>query len=339
MLKIFVSLDESGEMEIKMKVFISHSSKDIEIAKELSCFLKLLSMDIDVFCSSISGVINQGENFVKCIEEGLKNSIVFIPLISKNYIESKYCLIELGYAYSKSISHKRNYYILPFCISPITRSEALLGTPLAHLQTMAINDRDDMQNFLRTLIKYKLIPELAIMNCDLFTFVDRVNDIIMKTENILGNAIILPICSDLDNPNAIQHIQDSNKHIVNFNLFANKKNKHPDFISLVFKFPGTFNFYDYLKSNINIKFLCTINNYTDSLTDIDIEFKYHEPPQMLKSYKCKINQGITNIEIPIKDMNVEGLKKISEICFVCWNSYITEKEGMFSVESIQVKSV
>lgn len=132
-------------------------------------------------------------------------------------------------------------------------------------------------------------------------------------------------------------MQDNDKHTVNFNLFANGKNERPDFISLVFKFPGTFNFYDFLNSNSNIKFVCMINNYTNSLTNIDIEFKYHESHQMLKSYKLVLNSGINNVEIPIKDMNVEGLKQISEICFVCWNSYITEVEGMFSIEQIQVK--
>lgn len=322
-----------------MKVFVSHSSKDAEIAKSLSYFLKNMNMDIDVFCSSILGVINQGEDFVQCIEGGLKNSDVFIPLISKNYIESKYCLIELGYAYSKSISCEKKYYILPFCIPPITRSEALLGTPLAHLQTSALNDKDDMQNFLRTLIKNNLIPESSIMNCDVFAFINKINNIIMKSENILGNAIILPICSEYDNPNAIQHMQDNNKHIVNFNLFANGRSKRPEFISLVFKFPGTFDFYKFLQANDDIKFLCEIYNYTDSLTDIDIEFKYHEPPQMLKSHKIRIKQGVNSIEIPIKDMNIEGLKQISEICFVCREVYIVEEEGMFSIENIQVKAV
>jgi len=294
-----------------MKVFVSHSSKDAEIAKTLSYFLKNLSMEIDVFCSSISGSINQGEDFVKCIEEGLKNSDVFIPLISKNYIQSKYCLIELGYAYSRSISNKKKYYILPFCISPITRSEALLGTPLAHLQTSALNDKEDMQNLLRLMIKGGLIPESAIMSCDIFAFVSRINNIIMKSENILDNAIIIPNCSDYNNPNAIQHIQDNNKHIVNFNLYANGKQKRPEFISLVFKFPGTFNFYNFLQSNVDIKFLCEIQSYTDSLTDIDIEFKYHEPQQLLQNHKFKINKGVTDIEISIKDMNIEGLKQIS----------------------------
>ena len=121
----------------------------------------------------------------------------------------------------------------------------------------------------------------------------------MKSENIFGNAIIILICSEFDNPKAIRHTQDNNKHIVNFNLFANGENKRPEFISLVFKFPGTFDFYNFLQSNVDIKFLCEIYNYTDSLTDIEVEFKYHEPPQMLKSHKFKINKGFNNILISI----------------------------------------
>ena len=58
---------------------------------------------------------------------------------------------------------------------------------------------------------------------------------------------------------------------------------------------------------------------------------------MLKSHKFKLNQGANNIEIAIKDMNIDGLKQISEICFVCRNEYIMEEEGMFSIQNIQVK--
>lgn len=320
-----------------MKVFISHSSKDEEIATQLSYFLKNLSLDIDVFCSSIRGVISQGEDFVCSIEKGLKNSDIFIPLISKNYIQSKYCLIELGYAYSKSISNTNKYYIFPFCISPITKDEALLGTPLAHIQTAALNDKNDIQNFLRTLIKKELIPQSSIMNCDLFDFINKINNIILKSENILGNAITLSNVSDLDNRNAIHHIQEDNKYIINFNLFANGKNKRPAFVSFVLKFPELFNFYNFLKTDVNINFLCTINNYTNSLKSIDVEFKYNEPPQMLKSYSFHLKSGINNIEISIQDMNITGLKKVSEICFVCWDSYITEEEGMFTIENLQVR--
>ena len=92
-----------------------------------------------------------------------------------------------------------------------------------------------------------------------------------------------------------------------------------------------------MQSNADIKFLCIINSYTASLEYIDIEFKYHEPPQMLKSYKIKLEPGINKVEISIKDMNLEGLKQVSEICFVAWDRYINEVEGMFTIEDIKVK--
>lgn len=167
-----------------MKVFISHSSKDAEIAKSFSYFLKNLCFDTEVFCSSISGTINQGDDFVQTIERGLKNSDVFIPLISKNYSQSRYCLIELGYAYAKSISRRKSYHILPFCISPITKSEALLGTPLAHLNTALLNNKDDMENFLRILIKHGLIPEASIMNRNVHNFINTINNLVMKSEKL-----------------------------------------------------------------------------------------------------------------------------------------------------------
>lgn len=213
----------------------------------------------------------------------------------------------------------------------------MLGTPLSHLQTAVLNDKNDIHNFLGILMKNSKVSDISITNQEIFDFVDSINNIIMNTDNILQNAIILPISSSLNNADAIQHNKENNRHTINFNLFANGEEKRPDFISLVFKFPGTFNLYDYMQSNADIKFLCIINSYTASLEYIDIEFKYHEPPQMLKSYKIKLEPGINKVEISIKDMNLEGLKQVSEICFVAWDRYINEVEGMFTIEDIKVK--
>ena len=262
---------------------------------------------------------------------------MFIPLISKNYLDSKFCLVELGYAYSKFVNEKNRYHIFPFSIVPITKSQALLNTPLSYLQTEALNDIDAIHNFTRILIKEKLMNDNGSINEESGEFILNLNKIIMKNENIIGNAVVVPICSDISNPDAIQHIQNDNKHIINFNLFANKKSVRPDFISLVLKFPGTFNFYHFLRANADISLVFDINNYTESLTDIDIEFKYHETHQLLKKHKYMLHSGMNHIEVPIHEMNIEGLKQISEICFVAWNNYIIEEEGMFSIENVQIK--
>lgn len=265
-----------------MKAFISHSSKDSEIALSFRRFLNSINIDINTFCSSLTGMIVQGENFVEVIEKELGDSNVFIPLISSNYLNSKYCMIELGYAYSKCIKNNEMYYILPFCLPPITKGDALLGTPLAHIQTAALNDKYELHNFVEMLLKKQLITESYISNQLIYDFVDDVNNVIMNNSNILGHAVLLPICSDMGNPDAVRHTADNEKNIINFNLFANKKNIRPDFISFVLKFPGTFNFYDFLCTNSDINLNFTLNNYTNSLTNIDVEFKYHETHQILK---------------------------------------------------------
>ncbi len=320
-----------------MKFFISHASKDSEIAKYFSIFLSNLNVDVEVFCSSISGMINQGDDFVKVIEKELKDSDVFIPLISNKYLDSKYCMIELGYAYSKFVNSEKKYYIFPFCVPPVTKAQALNGTPLAHIQTEPLNGKDEIHNFIRVLMSKNLLKEVYIKNEMINDFINKINNLTMNTENILDDVVILPICSDQDNLDAIQHTIDGEKNIINFNLFANRKKIRPDFISLVLKFPGTFNFYDFLRANAEMSFICTINNYTGSLTDIDIEFKYHETHQLLKSFKQSLLVGKNEISIPIRNMNIEGLKQISEICFVAWNKYIINEEGMFTIENIQMK--
>lgn len=186
------------------------------------------------------------------------------------------------------------------------------------------------------LLNKQLVNESYISNQVIYDFVDKVNNIIMNNDNILGHAVLMTICSDINNPDAIQHTENNGRSIINYNLFANKKNVRPDFISFVLKFPGTFNFYDFLCTNSNINLNFTLNNYTNSLTNIDVEFKYHETHQILKKFKIELKPDMNIFSIPIKDMNVEGLKMISEICFVVWDKYMTE-EGMFSIENIQVK--
>ena len=181
-----------------------------------------------------------------------------------------------------------------------------------------------------------MIPETALMKADINEFINRINTAILNNGNIIENAIILPICSDKRNPEAIFHTQDNNNHIVNFNLNANNGDIRPEFISLVFKFPGTYNFADFLFANDNMELTCVLNNYTDSLTNIDIEFKYYEIPQKLFTSKINLNSGKNEIKVPIKGMHIEGLKQISEICFVAWDRYITEIEGMFSIENIKI---
>lgn len=317
-----------------MKIFVSHSSRDIQTVKVFQEFLSSLSVDVEVFCSTI----NQGEDFVKSIENGLKSSDIFIPLISRNYLDSNYCMVELGYAYSRIINRRKKYYIFPFCIAPLSKSEALLGTPLSRLQTSALNSVEELYDFIQILRTEGLLKEIHLQNNKIGKFVDNINLSIMDASNILSSAIEEPICSDSNNHYAVEVSRENNsQYIVNFNLFANGLMNKPDFISLVLKFPGLFNFYNYLCTKKDICFYCSIDNYTESIKEISIEFKFHESHQKLKEYRNILIAGKNDIKIPLSDMNIDGLKQISEICFVVWQNAFVDNEGMFKVQDIYVR--
>ena len=83
-----------------MRIFISHATKNREIVLRFAEFLENASSDKIVFCSSEDGSIKVGENFIETIFNELNNSDLFVPVISKEYYESKFCMIELGVAYS-----------------------------------------------------------------------------------------------------------------------------------------------------------------------------------------------------------------------------------------------
>ena len=65
----------------------------------------------------------------------MNNSDLFVPVISKEYYESKFCMIELGVAYSylyNQYNKKGEDYIFPFALYPMQKGQALSGTPMAN---------------------------------------------------------------------------------------------------------------------------------------------------------------------------------------------------------------
>lgn len=88
-----------------MKIFISHSSIDQEIAQAL---VQLIKEGIGVeksaiFCSSANGVdVPIGANFQNYIKKELRRDGIVIALITKNYYGSIYSMYELGAAWANS---------------------------------------------------------------------------------------------------------------------------------------------------------------------------------------------------------------------------------------------
>lgn len=87
------------------KIFISHSSKDIEIVGLFVDHILKLGLGIPserIFCSSMEGHgVRSGEYIPDRIKEEMNKSCIAILFISNNYKESEVCLNEVGAAWVK----------------------------------------------------------------------------------------------------------------------------------------------------------------------------------------------------------------------------------------------
>lgn len=97
------------------KIFISHSSKDIQIVSDFVDHILCLGIGInrnDNFCTSIEDVaIRNGEDIRKHIQDNIRCADYSFLLISDNYKASEICLNEMGavWAYDSNV----RLYLLP----------------------------------------------------------------------------------------------------------------------------------------------------------------------------------------------------------------------------------
>lgn len=86
------------------KIFISHSSKDIDFVKSYVENILLLGLDIPsdrIFCSSMEGQgVKSGQYIPDRLKEEINKSSLVLLFVSKNYKSSEICLNEVGAAWA-----------------------------------------------------------------------------------------------------------------------------------------------------------------------------------------------------------------------------------------------
>jgi len=111
-------IDDSGQIQSGVKIFISHSSKDKAIADAFIDLILHGAMHIhtnEIFCSSSEGSrIRSGENWREAIRKSLKTTQITIPIITLNYQQSEMSMNELGAIW---IMDGR---LFPVIVAPIT---------------------------------------------------------------------------------------------------------------------------------------------------------------------------------------------------------------------------
>ena len=112
----------------------------------------------------------------------------------------------------------------------------------------------------------------------------------------------------------------------------------PNFVSLVYKFVDLADFRQFLALNENSCISFEIVSFTNSLSKIDMEFKFSDNNQNLKAYHLPVHYGENHFSVPLIDMQSEALSNISEICFVIHPGYTVENEGMIKICNMRVST-
>lgn len=326
-----------------MKIFISHSNEDKEIATKLSFLLESMDGSINTFCTSQYASIKPGRDFAKEITEQLDLCEIFIPLITLNYYKSRFCMIELGFAYACLYrSKEQSDYIYPLAVQPVKKAEALAHTPLERLQVCLMNDVQDMRMFIEDLCKSRNISLVAGLNQKIHSFIHDINAISYNNFNLLDNVKIL-VCKSGDvrgeDHDYLKYSIDADGlgYTVNFRAkpFDNSTS-YPDFLSFVFQYIDKIDLYYLVNIYENAKLSVQIDNYTNSISKIDLEIKYSNNNNILHRQTILLNDGVNDIIVPLSEIKSEALMQTSEICFVIKPSAYIEDEGMFQIRNFSI---
>lgn len=327
-----------------MKIFISHASKNKEIILKFADFLESISTEIEVFCTSEKGCITAGKNFIETIFEELNTSDLFIPVLSREYYESKFCMIELGVAYSYMYSkYKRNgEYIFPFALHPINKGQALSGTPLSDIQVGDLNSEVDVKSFVEYLSEERKTNIGSGVNRKLHLFESEINARVLKKVNIFEQARVGTYFDDSiffrNKEDIVNHTIKNNVTTVNFNMnpYGETKINYPNFISMVLGYVDKLNLGQYLETNTISVFRFTLVNLTDSLKKITVEFKYSDSNRILDAFELPVTKGENILSIPLEKMHSQALYKISEICFVIHPGDVVGTTGTFEIQKVEI---
>ena len=102
--------DELLDNKNKIRLYISSAKDDLHVVESLRKELGKTNQFIII--SAKDEDITAGEDFLKVIEEYIANCQVFIPVISRNYLSSKFGDFEL-YAFSRNITSTQNNMAIP----------------------------------------------------------------------------------------------------------------------------------------------------------------------------------------------------------------------------------
>ncbi len=211
---------------MEKKIFLSHASKDVNLVECLVDFFELgMKIERDeIYCTSLRGTIPTGYAFVNHMKENIQNIEAVIFLITPNYLESKFCLAEMGAAWVL------NQKIYPIIVKPLGY-DVLEDTPLKGVQAKILNSKQELEVLYDEFKSNKLAGErlTSQFNRSLDKFLSEIEKIPQaKKEEMITEEKYASICRDIEimekeNEDKDDKIRELRKTIVNLELLKDRE--------------------------------------------------------------------------------------------------------------------
>lgn len=149
----------------KNNVFISHSSENKEIVSQLSVYIERLGVKPKhIFCSSIiSQGVENGEKLGSSISNAINKSKVLIFLLSYDFINSPYCMQELGAGWHLSEQNKAKCFCLVLPDISLSEVSGFVNSKIFKFTFVDKEHRDELALFADNLCNELEIKKLAHM--------------------------------------------------------------------------------------------------------------------------------------------------------------------------------
>jgi len=301
------------------RIFVSHSSVDEELVDQ---FVYLLNAGMkveadDIFCTSIRGNIPTGSSFIKHIKENINNATLTILLITESYVESYFCIAEMGASWA--LSHE----IYPIIFEPLNY-DILNRTPLKDLHAKKIKKQEDIEHMYEEFLDKGYAKKS------------------FKTEFIKKADSFIKFLSDKN--------VDNNKIVLNFNCYPSEKeivkvetaefqrfnvsftDSSENWCSSVIKFNPPKNWKGLIEDDRKLKI--SIRG-SDGINKVSIEVKDGNLRHIEDENTIVLSPYFEEKIIPLSylNCNYKSWSEVSELCFVIHKNK-NNNSGFFDIKSI-----
>lgn len=311
-----------GEIILEKRIFISHSSQDEELVDQ---FIYLLNAGMkveldDIYCTSILDNIPTGDSFIDNIKENINNATLTILLITEAYIESHFCIAEMGASWALS----QDTY--PIIFEPLNY-DILSKTPLLATHSKKIKKKKNIENMYKDLLSKGYAKKSSKTE-----FIEKADDFMkfLRNRNVDNNKIQLNFnCYPSEN----EIVKEDTMEFKRFNVSFADGNEN--WCSSVIKFNPLKNWKGLLEDNRKLRIKIRGSNEVDK---VSIEVKDRNLRHIEDENKNTIilSPYFEEKSIPLSyfNSNSKSWSEVAELCFVIHKNKINGNKGYFDIKNI-----